>query len=724
MPEDYSLLGRRLLQFILVLVCLSISVSNADDRSSSIYSDSTNNLESAGGDWPGYGRTYGEQHYSPLTAINTETVGKLGLAWSMELEQHANPVTQNLAVDGVLYYANGYSLVHAVDAGTGKLLWKFDPKVPEAAGPNLRVVWGSRGIAWWNNKIYTGTADGRLIAIDAKTGEALWERRVFPKDSYRFISGAPRVFDGKVVTGFSGTIGPGRPYVDTYDAETGAHLWRFYTSPGNPEEPFESRAMEEAAKTWSGDKWWRFGGGGSAWNAMAYDPEVDLLYIGTGSGHPWNRRVRSEDKGDNLFVSSIVALSGATGEYRWHYQTTPGDTWDYDATMDIQLADIEIEGKLRKVLIQAPKNGFFYVLDRVTGELISAESYARVTWASGIDLATGRPIETPGARYPDGTSFDVFPSPAGAHNWTAMAYSLRTGMAYIPRVNRGVSITDKGLDFENWDLPTNRTQPGGWSSMVILPLAEDETPGTLLAWDVAQQREAWSIPFSTEANGGVLATAGDLVFQGTIDGTLNAYSAKTGKQLWAFQTGAPIMAAPISYAVGGEQYVTVLTGLGTGHTQLLGMLGLADKYGIDSRSMPRRVLTFKIGGKAALEDGNSNPLPLMVSGYEFEQPDPAAVLQGFGVYLSQCHACHGLGPSTTHAPDLRRSAIPTSAAAFKSVVHGGAAVSRGMPTFEELSDLQLLQIRHLIFATALAGAEGKQPIEALPEAVRGLVPHQ
>ena len=260
--------------------------------------------------------------------------------------------------------------------------------------------------------------------------------------------------------------------------------------------------------------------------------------------------------------------------------------------------------------------------------------------------------------------------------------------------------------------------------MAILPLAQGETPGTLLAWDILRQQEAWSIPFPTEANGGVLATGGDLVFQGTIDGTFNAYSAKTGQHLWEFQTGAPIMAAPISYAVDGEQYISVLTGLGTGHTQLLGIMGIADEYGIDSRTMPRRLLTFKVGAQAALGESQGKPVPLFVSGYEFESPDPMAVVKGFGTYLSQCHACHGLGPSTTHAPDLRRSPIPVSAAAFKSVVHGGAAVSRGMPKFEELSDTQLLQIRHLIFATALAGNEGKEPIEALPEALRGLVPHQ
>ena len=359
MTQENRLVPRWFFFFWMVFVCTPGPDSHADTDSLSKYSDRSNLEESTGGDWPGYGRTYGEQHYSPLATINTQTIGKLGLAWSLDLEPHANPVTQALAVDGVIYYANGYSLVHAVDAGTGELLWKYDPKVPEAAGPNLRVVWGSRGIAWWNNKIYTGTADGRLIAISARTGEELWARQVYPKDSYRFISGAPRVFGGRVVTGFSGTIGPGRSYINTYDAETGDHLWRFYTSPGNPDDDFENEAMEAAAKTWSGDKWWSFGGGGSVWNAMAYDPELDLLYIGTGSGHPWNRRVRSEDKGDNLYISSIVALAGATGEYRWHYQTTPGDTWDYDATMDIQLADIELDGKQRKVLIQAPKKWLF-----------------------------------------------------------------------------------------------------------------------------------------------------------------------------------------------------------------------------------------------------------------------------------------------------------------------------------------------------------------------------
>ena len=707
------------LSLALVMGCSPTQKSSSTDK----YHDNTN-LDHSGKDWPGYGRTYGEQHYSPLSSISAETSNQLGLAWSYDLPNNLNPVTQPIAVDGVLYFAVGYSVIHAIDAASGALLWTFDPKVPEAAGPNLRVVWGSRGIAWWDNKIYTGTADGRLIAVDAKTGKKVWSRRVFPQDSYRFISGAPRVFDGKVVTGFSGTIGPGRSHIDTFEANTGKHLWRFYTTPGNPKDGFESEAMRMAAQTWAGDKWWQFGGGGSVWNAMAYDPDTDSLFIGTGSGHPWNRRVRSKDQGDNLFISSIVSINASTGSYQWHYQTTPGDTWDYDATMDIQLADINIDGKARKVLIQAPKNGFFYVIDRISGELLSAEKYTRVSWAERIDLETGRPVETTGARYPNGSAFATYPSPAGGHNWTAMAYSPKTQFAYIPVLNRGVKISDAGIDTENWQLPTNRTQPGGWAGISILELDEGEHPAALLAWDISAKKPAWSVPYPTDANGGVLATGGNLVFQGTIDGHLNAYAATNGKKIWNYDTGAPIMAAPISYEVNGEQYITVLTGLGTGHTQMLGIMGVADDYKIDSRTMPRRALSFKLGGEAKLLGSTQEPFPIMASGYEFDKPDAQQLIKGFKTYFSHCHACHGLGPSTTHAPDLRRSAVPVSPAAFASVVRDGALISRGMPAFEELSDDQLLQLRHLIFATSIAGAKGEPPLSALPEALQGMVSHQ
>ena len=367
---------------------------------------------SDGADWPAYGRTYGEQHFSPLGEINRYNIGRLRLAWYLDLGV-GNSTTAPIAVDGVIYFARAYSIVTAVDAVSGKFLWTYDPRVIERAGRIVRNTWGSRGIAWWNGKVYTGTADGRLIAIDARTGREVWSANTFQAGDGRYITGAPRVFAGKVVIGHGGAdFAAVRGYVTTYDAETGKQLWRFYFVPGDPSKGPDGAAsdsvMPMAAKTWAGE-WWRHGGGGTAWNAMAYDAEHDTLLVGTGNGAPWNRRVRSADQGDNLFLCSIVALDAATGAYKWHYQINPGESWDYNAAMDIELADLVIDSKWRQVAITAPKNGFFYVIDRITGKLISAEAFAPVTWATKIDQATGRPVEVPAARYPDGSTFLLRP---------------------------------------------------------------------------------------------------------------------------------------------------------------------------------------------------------------------------------------------------------------------------------------------------------------------------
>jgi quinohemoprotein ethanol dehydrogenase len=631
---------------------------------------------SAGKDWPGYGRTFGELHYSPLAQIKQPNVRDLGLAWYMDLGQE-NSVTQPIAVAGVVYFATGHSLVHAVDALSGKLLWLYDPRAAEAAGPNLRLGWGSRGIAWWNDKIYTATQDGRLIAIDAKTGKPLWSVETFDKDSPRYISGAPRVFDGKVVIGNAGDFGIVRGYATAYDAETGKMLWRFYTVPGNPANGFESDALKMAAKTWSGE-WWKDSGGGTVWNSIAYDPDSNTVYLGTGNGYPYNARVRGE--GDNLFVCSIIAVDATSGSYKWHYQINPADAWDYDAANDIQLAELLIAGKPRKVLMIAPKNGFFYVIDRDDGKLISAEPFAKVTWASRIDLQTGRPIENPEARYPNGTVATIWPSGMGAHGWLPEAYSPRTKLVYIPVIEIGMTMSDKGIDLKNWHDPADHTI--GMAADLKLD-AEDPLQGTgsLLAWDPERQKAVWQVQHPTYANGGVLATGGDLVFQGTVEGKFSAYSAKTGRLMWIFEAQAPLIGPPISYSVHGKQYITVLTGLGT----TLGVMGpLLEKYGIDPRTQARRVLTFAIGAKAELPGRSA--VPTVVEDSSFHA-DRLSVVAGAAIYNRRCVGCHGaLAVSATHAPDLRRSSVILSSQAFATVVRDGAMVRGGMPRFDELSD--------------------------------------
>jgi quinohemoprotein ethanol dehydrogenase len=630
---------------------------------------------SGGENWPGPGRTFGEQHFSPLGEISTGNVNTLGLVWSMDLPP-GNSVSQPLEIDGVLYFCTGYSIIHAVEAATGKALWTYDPKAPEAAGKKLRLAWGSRGIAWWNGNIYTGTQDGRLIAIDAATGKPLWSVMTTDKDDGRYITGAPRVFDGKVIIGHGGAdVAAIRGYVTTYDAATGKQLWRFYLVPGNPADGFENKAMEMAAKTWSGE-WWKQGGGGTVWNAMSYDPETDTVFLGSGNGSPWNRKIRSQGMGDNLFLASIVALDGKTGAYKWHYQVNPGESWDYNANMDMEFADLSIGGRLRKVLITAPKNGFLYVIDRLTGEFISAEPFVKVTWAKGIDQKTGRPIDTPNSRYENGP-FLLAPSPIGAHSWLPMAFSRMTGLVYIPAMEQDAIYSDKGFELKDWRRP-----PGfSFNGAVGVDMGNDALSAALIAWNPVTQKEAWRIPMPSIISGGVVATAGNLVFQGSIDGRFNAYDASSGRPLWSFDAKAPIMAPPISYRVNGRQYVTVMSGSGTS----LVLLGrYLQKYGISYRDQKRRVLTFALGGSAQLPD--APPYRFVAATDADYRPDAAAAQRGANAYGGTCLMCHGRdGYAAGDAPDLRASPVITSDAAFEAIVAGGTLVAHGMPRFEDMS---------------------------------------
>ena len=387
-------------------------------------------------DWTRYGLNASEDRDSPLTQVNDRNVASLGLVWSLELPERSALEATPLEKAGVLYVSGGYGVVYAVDAQRGSLLWQYNPRANEADPRGARRMYASnKGLAYWNGKVYVCTKDGRMIALDTKTGSVVWSTAFLPPGTNSTSTGAPRAVSGNIVIGTSGSEFGGRGSVTAVDAETGRIAWRFFVVPGDPSKGFEDDAMAMAAKTWSGE-WWKFGGGGNPWNAITYDEQLGQVYIGTGNAGPWLDKVRSHDHQDNLFTASIVALDAKTGRYKWHYQTTPDDVWDYDSVADIVLANLKIDGKPRKVLLQANKNGFFYVIDRVTGKLFSAAKYARATWAERVDLNTGRPVEVPGSRYIK-DRITVFPGMYGAHDWQAMSYNSRTGLAYIPAIRIG-----------------------------------------------------------------------------------------------------------------------------------------------------------------------------------------------------------------------------------------------------------------------------------------------
>ncbi len=642
--------------------------------------------EADGANWAAWGRTFSEQRFSPLDEINRQTVGRLGLAWSLELDDVWNVSTQPVAVDGVLYFAAGFSVVHAVDAATGQLLWKYDPLV---RGRKMRMAWGSRGIAFWNGKVYTGTLDGRLFALDAKTGQLVWETLTTEPGDNRYITGAPRAFNGKIIIGHGGAdFGHVRGYVTSYDAETGQQLWRWHVVPGNPADGFENAAMEMAAKTWTGE-WWKYGAGGTVWNAMTYDPEFNRIYLGTGNGSPWNHKLRSPGGGDNLFLCSVVALDADTGEYVWHYQTTPGESWDYNSAMDMVLADLAIDGRTRKVMLHAPKNGFFYVIDRENGRLISAEKIGKVTWAERIDLASGRPVEIRGARYENGEAL-IWPGSGGTHNWHPMAYSPDTGLTYIPAREMPGYYNDKGRDARTWQMTRDDV-------MGLRGFFDDipKTAGTssLLAWNPLTQQAAWELPTPGASNGGVIATRGGLVFQGQADGRFVAHDADTGDERWSYDMGVGTQAAPLTYTVNGRQYVTILAGWG-GSQMLLG--SLSAQHGWVGRTHPRRVLTFALDGDARLPPSPPPSTAIEIADDPAFTVDPARAEQGKLLY-KDCVICHGTAVvAGGYAPDLRASRVPLSAEAFAAIVRDGGLEGRGMPAFPELSAEQLEALRHYI----------------------------
>ena len=633
---------------------------------------------SAATEWRQHGLNAAETRFSPLRAIDASNVARLGLAWHFRFDRPRGVEATPIMVDGSLYASGPWGVVYALDARSGTLKWQHDPQVPAGKGMHACCDVVNRGVAVDGERVFVATIDGRLQALNRDDGRELWSTRTFDPAAPYTITGAPRVVRDVVVIGNGGAEYGVRGFVSAYDVTTGALRWRFYTVPGNPADAADGAAsdrplQELALPTWSGE-WWRYGGGGTVWDSMAWDPELDLLYFGVGNGSPHDRDLRSPGGGDNLFLSSIVAVRPSTGEYVWHYQTTPGDSWDYTATQQMILTELEIDGRTRKVLMQAPKNGFFYVLDRATGALLSADKYVTVNWASHVDPASGRPVEAEGARYPVGSPFLLQPSQIGGHNWQPMAFNPTTGLVYIPaQESTGFLMKEANFRFEAERWNTGIMTPPLPPDPAVLKQARASMQGHLLAWDPVRRAAAWRVPHAGSWNGGVLASAGGLVFQGVGGAGLVAFDARDGKRLWQSDTWLDILGGPISYELDGEQYVAAAAGFGSSlhitSSALLPRTGAA---------VPGGLFVWKLGASASMPTAQDRP-------YLAPPPDHGSAAQvehGGMLYAHYCMQCHGAGAVAGGGmQDLRSSPYLAAEGAFRRPLLDGVLAARGMPAF-------------------------------------------
>ncbi|MDG2004264.1 MAG: PQQ-dependent dehydrogenase, methanol/ethanol family [Novosphingobium sp.] len=642
-----------------------------------------------GVNWTAVGGAADEASYSQLEQITTENAGELGLQWSLELPDEVTLEAAPLAVDGTLYFPGSYAAVYAVDGKTGKLKWKYDPKTWEVNPAKMHFSFGAnRGVAYEDGRIFVAALDCRLIALDAETGKELWVKESTPKNSYNICTGAPRTMNGKVIIGNGGADFGARGFVTAFDTKTGQQRWRFYTVPGTPQQNRGDEAMEKAAETWSENFWKNTGGGGTVWNGMTFDAEMNRIYIGVGNAGPYDAEVRSPGGGDNLYTASIVALDADSGEYIWHYQENPRETWDYKATPNMIMATLKIDGIPRSVLMHAPTNGFLYVIDRKTGKIISAGKTTEISWAEGIDLETGRPIEKPDIRYETGETV-IWPGTAGGHNWQPMSYNPKLGLVYIPIQQLGARFKRVTED----DQPTD----DAFNVINLLTEAVIQKPGDghgfLVAWDPVAQKEQWRIKHEHLWNGGTLTTAGGLVFQGTAEGLFNAYDGNSGERLWRFDAQLGIVGAPMTFSVDGKQYVSILVGYG-GTTAAFGKyMDVGWKYG----AQKRRLLTFALGAKGELPESAGPTYTIAALDDPELELDPADIAAGRTLSV-RCAACHGVGMHSTGTPgpDLRESAMALQLDTLSDLLKTGALLERGMPRFEMLSDDEIRQIHAYI----------------------------
>jgi quinohemoprotein ethanol dehydrogenase len=650
--------------------------------------------------WLSYGRTYDEQRFSPLTDVSVENVSQLGLDWSADLDTARGQEATPIVVDGVMYITTAWSLVKAYDAATGKKLWEYDPKVPREKLVDVCCDAVNRGVAVYKGRVYVATLAGDLVALNADTGAVLWQKDV-TEDKHMAITGAPRIVKGNVLIGNAGSEYITRGYIGAYNAETGKEVWRFYTVPGDPSKPFEGKHLEAASKTWPEGAWKR-GGGGTVWDSITYDPVTDLVYFGTANAEPWNPAARGTSAGDSLYTASIVAVKPETGEYVWHFQETPEDRWDYDSNQQIISTNLNIGGAERRVVMHAPKNGFFYVLDAKTGKFISGKAFAKVNWASGLDPVTGRPNVNPEARYEQtGKPFIGMPGALGAHSWTPMSYSPKTGLVYIPanEVAQPYLAAAKG-----WKPSEVGFQLGLDNGPMAMPAdpairaaASAATTGSLVAWDPIAGKARWTIQYPGPTNGGTLATAGNLVFQGTAGGEFKAYTADTGKQLWSFPTQTGVIAAPMTYRVKGVQYVALLVGWG-------GVLDVAPPGFLSRKSGSvrniSRLLVFKIGGKSTLPPVKPESMAVL-------DPPPFTgkadqLVEATSHYANSCAVCHGDSAIAGGLnPDLRHSAALSNPKLWQQIVHDGILKENGMVAWSKnFSPVQIENLRQYVIKRA------------------------
>jgi quinohemoprotein ethanol dehydrogenase len=662
-------------------------------------------------DWPTIGLDYAETRFSKLNQINAGNVKDLGLKWTYNLESVRGIEATPLVVDGIMYVSASWSVVHAIDARTGKRIWTYDPGVDREIGYKGCCDVVNRGVALYKGKIFVGAYDGRLIAIDAVTGKQVWEKDTVIDHSHSYtITGAPRVVKGKVLIGNGGAEYGARGYLTAYDTETGEQAWRWFVVPGDPSKPFEDESMEKAARTWDpSGKWWVNGGGGTPWDTMTYDPDLNLVYIGTGNGSPWNRNLRSPAGGDNLYLASLVALNADTGKYVWHYQETPGDNWDYTSTQPMILADIKIDGQPRKVILHAPKNGFFFVIDRTNGKFISAKNFVDVNWATGFD-ADGRPIEVTAARSPD-QSFDSIPGPFGAHNWHPMSYNPQTGLVYLPAHGVPLNLTGEKTLTQNGAAPFKFGATTGWNVGFTLNAAPPKNLpfGRLIAWDPVKQKEAWHQEYVAPWNGGTLTTAGNLVFQGTADARFIAYNATTGEKLWETPTGTGAVAAASTYLIDGVQYVSIAVGWG-------GVFGITQH--VADKEAPGTVYTFAVGAKAPLPEFTKYQLGNLLTGVQY---DPKDVPEGTALYVEACATCHGV-PGVDKGGNVKNLGYTTTEniTNLKDILFKGPFTGKGMPDFTgKLTEADVVKIQAFIQGTADAvrpkPAEPDKKADATPQ---------